>query len=493
MAFGFKPKYIEEFYLDKFTSKQFLTIAIETAKKLQWQIDYISETGFIAFTNNGRWKWNAKITFKIDGSRASIKSECIGNEMFDWGKNKKVIEKFTNLFIDLKYSLKTEDVELMFEEIQNIVPLEQDILSKAPQTTNEKITDAFSIFIPRPGFYVTPILIDLNILVWLVMLFSGVHWLAPDTESLINWGANFRPLTLEGEWWRLLTNCFLHIGVLHLLMNMYALLYIGILLEPLLGSLRFISAYLLTGITASIASLWWHDLTVSAGASGAIFGMYGVFLAMLSTNLIEKSTRKALLASIGLFVGYNLLYGMKGGIDNAAHIGGLVGGIIIGYAYIPSLKKPEESQLKFWTIGILTLIILVSSFVFYKKLPNDIGKYGKKMEQFALMEQKALKIFGMPRNSPKEKLLSEIKDSGLYYWRENVKLLNEVEKLNLPEQFHKKNKIILQYCKIRILSYEFIYKAIEEDSDQYQLQIDEYNIQIEETLNKLRSLAGEKQ
>ena len=124
-------------------------------------------------------------------------------------------------------------------------------------------------------------------------------------------------------------------------MNMYALLYIGVLLEPILGRSRFISAYLLTGLTASITSLWWHDLTISAGASGAIFGMYGVFLAMLTTNVIEEAKRKALLTSIAIFVGYNLIYGLKGGIDNAAHIGGLLGGLVIGYASILSLKKPE--------------------------------------------------------------------------------------------------------------------------------------------------------
>jgi len=103
-------------------------------------------------------------------------------------------------------------------------------------------------------------------------------------------------------------------------MNMYALLYISLLLEPHLGRTRFLTVYLLTGLTASLASLWWHNLTISAGASGAIFGMYGVFLSMHTTNLIEKSARKALLTSIAVFVGYNILNGLKpnSGIDNAA-------------------------------------------------------------------------------------------------------------------------------------------------------------------------------
>jgi rhomboid protease GluP len=228
------------------------------------------------------------------------------------------------------------------------------LLNQPPQTSRDKIKNVFSVFIPTEGYFFTPIIVNINILVFAAMVISGVHFMLPDNDSLIKWGANFRPVTLDGQWWRLFTSCFLHIGVIHLLMNLYALIYIGLLLEPHLGKTRFVSAYLLAGIGGSVASLYWHDLTISAGASGAIFGMYGVFLAMLTTNLIEKSARKTLLTSIMIFVGYNLLNGLKGGIDNAAHIGGLVTGMIIGYAFYPSLIKPQQLNLKYLTVALCT-------------------------------------------------------------------------------------------------------------------------------------------
>lgn len=324
----------------------------------------------------------------------------------------------------------------------------------------------------------------LNIAVFILMILSGVNAFLPDSESLIQWGANFRPITLEGEWWRLITSCFLHIGVFHLLMNMYALLYIGLLLEPHLGRARFLGAYLLTGIFASITSLWWHDLTISAGASGAIFGMYGVFLAMLTTNFIEKSARKALLTSIAVFIGYNLLNGLKGGIDNAAHIGGLISGLIIGYAYFPSLKNNNEPKWKYITIGFLTFIVLSSSSFVYRQIPNDIGEYDKRMKAFVTMESKAIEIYNLPENTPNHEILLKIKN-GLHYWNESIKLINELDQLNLPEQLHIRNKKLIQYCDLRLKSYEIIYKAIDEDTDQYRLQIDDYTIQIENIINEL--------
>jgi rhomboid protease GluP len=486
MAFGFTPKHEEDLYLDKFTPQQFLSLAIETAKKVEWRIDFISETGFIANTNKGRFKRNSEITFKMDEEKATIKSESTGSEMMDWGINKKTIKRFTDTFIDFKYSIKPEELDKKFEELKpTLAPKAQDVLSQPPQTTAEKITDFFSFFKPRKGYFITPILVDINVLIWIAMVCTGVHWLLPDNDSLLKWGANFRPMTLEGEWWRLITNCFLHIGIIHLLMNMYALLYIGLLLEPRLGRTKFVAAYFLTGITASVTSLWWHDLTISAGASGAIFGMYGVFLATLTTNLIEKTARKTLLTSIGIFVFYNLAYGMKGGIDNAAHVGGLIGGIIIGYAYFPSLKKPDAALLKLSTIGILTVLILTTSFIIYKKVPNDIPKYDEKMKSFIAMEQKALEIYHMPQSTPREKLLTEIKERGLYYWNENLKLMNEVDALNLPEPIHDKNKKLISYCNLRIKSYELIYKAVDEDTDRYKNEIQEYTMQIESLIKDL--------
>jgi membrane associated rhomboid family serine protease len=98
------------------------------------------------------------------------------------------------------------------------------------------------------------------------------------------------------------------------------------------------AVYLITGIAASLTSLWWHPATVSIGASGAIFGLYGVFLALLTTKFFPPIFKKSFALSIVVFVGGNLLIGLSGGIDNAAHLGGLVSGLIAGYLLYPFLK-----------------------------------------------------------------------------------------------------------------------------------------------------------
>lgn len=486
MAFGFSPKHIEHIAINGLTQEQFIVIALESVKKLNWNVSYTSRTGIIAYTKFSMSSYSEEVKITVSDSTATLKSECTGSQLIDWGKNKRNIEKFISVYEEVKPSLSVTELDEKVEELKsNIVAQEEDILSQPPPTTKEKIANVFALFKPTKGYIITPIIIDLNILIFLLMVISGVNVIIPDNESLIKWGANFRPMTLEGEWWRLITNCFLHIGVFHLLMNMYALAYIGVLLEPRLGTSRFTAAYLLTGLCASVASLWWNDLTISTGASGAIFGTYGVFLAMLTTNLIERAARRALMVSITVFVGYNLLNGIKGGIDNAAHIGGLISGILIGYAFYPSLKKDASSKLKFVTIGALTMLVGLTSVFVYAQIPNDIGKYDARMKQFISMESMALEVFKMPENSPREKLLDEIKNRGLYYWNENIKLVSELDKMNLPEPIHRRNEKLIQYCKLRIKSYELLYKAVEENTDIYRPQMEGFNRQIEAIISEL--------
>lgn len=195
---------------------------------------------------------------------------------------------------------------------------------------------------PVPGLgsvAVTLGLTGLNVLVFLLMVASGVDALHPSGQDLIHWGSNFTPLVLRGQWWRLLTACALHGGLAHLLLNTYALLVIGALLEPLLGRPRLLLAYVLSGLGGSLASLWWHAGWVnSVGASGAIFGLYGAMLTLTATNAarLSRPARASLFVHTLYIVGANFATGLQPGIDHAAHLGGLLAGAVLAW---PLLRR----------------------------------------------------------------------------------------------------------------------------------------------------------
>ena len=189
------------------------------------------------------------------------------------------------------------------------------------------------------NYPVTSALAGLNLMVYLVMGSWGLGWMQFSASDLMQWGANFGPAVAEGEWWRLFTSTFLHGGLMHLVANLYGLFFIGLVLEQSVGKPYFLSVYLFSGLVGSLSSILWHDATVAVGASGAIFGMYGFFLACVLTKTLPSHISKAFLTSILLFAGVNLLLGMNPGIDNAAHIGGMLAGFIMGIVLLPALNR----------------------------------------------------------------------------------------------------------------------------------------------------------
>jgi membrane associated rhomboid family serine protease len=244
-------------------------------------------------------------------------------------------QTFTWILISLGLGLLAFLIALLFPKFDadKRARFERGVPVKDP--ANE---ESFDFLLPKAGFFTTPILIYINLLVYILMVVLGLGFISFKGPDLLNWGANFRPLTTTGEWWRLLTSVFLHGGLMHLLANMYGLLFVGIFLEPLLGKTKFAFVYLLTGLVASLASIGWYEATISVGASGAIFGLYGFFLAALLLKVFPPDFGKAFLTSTLIFVGFNLLMGFTGSTDNAAHIGGLLSGFVLGLFMAGRLK-----------------------------------------------------------------------------------------------------------------------------------------------------------
>jgi len=230
--------------------------------------------------------------------------------------------------------------------------------SKEMEEEAEKPTHSikFKDLIPHKGYLFTPLLILANILVFVSMVLLGMDVFTPSIEFLVQWGGNIRFLTMNGELWRLLTCTFVHFGIIHLVFNMLALLYVGSLLEKTIGKSKFIFAYLICGIIASISSLIVHENLVSVGASGAIFGIFGVLLSLLifKKHVFPNISALRLFLYVFVFVLYNVLTGFgKSGIDNAAHVGGLFTGITIGIFYSVIIKRKVIGSVPSFTYKIV--------------------------------------------------------------------------------------------------------------------------------------------
>ena len=234
-----------------------------------------------------------------------------------------------------------------------------------------------SVAAPARKLDATTVLFAINVLVFVLMVLRGVSPLEPSVEQLLRWGGDFAPATFDHQWWRLLTSTFVHAGILHLAFNMWAFWGLGKVTEKLFGSWPMVALYLLSGLGASIASLAWHPLVVGIGASGAIFGVAGgLFVALkLQKIALPREVLRRNAGSLGMFLIYNLVIGAASAhVDNAAHVGGLVTGAVIG-AMLPLWSR--ENRLQRYAVLPVVLAVLIGSAAAVKQARVGIVEYAQ--------------------------------------------------------------------------------------------------------------------
>lgn len=210
-----------------------------------------------------------------------------------------------------------------------------DIPTAEMHLADERRTGQIFQFLQQsaPKLWAMRLMIGLNLGVYVLMVVRGVAPFSPLVNDLIAWGGNYGPLTSGGQLWRLLSCQFLHAGLLHIAANVYSLIQIGPLVERMYGSSAFLFAYILSGTCGSLLSVAVHPDIVSVGASGAVFGVFGLLGASLLRNHVHfpANLRQSLWRSLSSVLVINLIFGFsQTQIDMSAHIGGLLGGFLIG-------------------------------------------------------------------------------------------------------------------------------------------------------------------
>jgi rhomboid protease GluP len=226
----------------------------------------------------------------------------------------------------------------------------------------------------------TIVLLAINLAIFIIMVASGVSWISPQTDQVLRWGADYGPYTLSGQYWRLITSMFLHFGIIHIFGNMWCLWSLGELAEKLIDSVSLLGLYLVTGIGASLLSLSWDPMRVSAGASGAIFGIAGALISVLyfgNLGLQPASVRK-LLGYVIRFAFLNLLFGLQGHIDNMAHLGGLVTGLAAGFFLARTFNAtPEERPARRRVVLAVSAVLVILLFVPVIRAKQYAVEFGK--------------------------------------------------------------------------------------------------------------------
>jgi membrane associated rhomboid family serine protease len=271
-------------------------------------------------------------------------------------------------------------------------------LCRECQATENSVPALPSMVAPGKGsspISLTYILVGINVAVFLLMTLTGVSLESPTSTQLVKWGADWGPLSLGKQPWRLLTSNYVHIGIIHIALNMWCLFNLGGLAKRIFDRRTYLLVYTATGIAGSIASLWWHPTVVGAGASGAIFGLAGALITALylAKLPIPKDAVQANMKSLLSFAAYNLIFGLRLGVDNAAHIGGLASGLVLGAFLSQHLTESVEVRDQWRNRALVLSVVLLGASMLY--LRNEHKEFASLASPYDYLgqDEKAIAAF----------------------------------------------------------------------------------------------------
>lgn len=209
--------------------------------------------------------------------------------------------------------------------------------------------------------FMTWLMLGAAVVMFLIEIISGG---SQNIGVLVHYGAKINGLVAQGQWWRLITPMFLHVGLLHIAMNGVMIYYVGTQIEFIFGHIRFLMIYILSGILGNLASFaFGSDASVSAGASTALFGLFGAFI-MLGLTFTHNPFIQTMAKQFGVLVIVNLVFDIfASNIDIWGHIGGFIGGVII--AFCVGVPKQFGHISKIYQFLAIILVLLGSIFLYW--------------------------------------------------------------------------------------------------------------------------------
>jgi len=479
ISWGYSPK-VEKFIpLSDFPSDKYLIIVRQAFENLGWKLSHVSESGIIAYTPLSFQSYSEEVSVRIHGNFAVVKSECVGMQLLfnDYGKNEANLSKLFHEFEYVQYHLNEQWDEQVRAFHEFAEQQDNNYFEKAPLAVKDKIRNIFYLFAPRKGYIVAPILLWLNIFcffAWIGLLIAIPMLLVakqvPQEEmakifaKFDTWGTLNRKLVLEGDYWRLLSYQFLHGSFRHLFFNMYAFVYLGLMLENKIGWKNFLLIYVLSGVCAGLTSIAYHENIYTVGASGAIMGLFGAMMALLLNKFFEKNANKALLVSTVFVLAIMLINGsISPRVDNACHLGGLISGFVMTYLLVfdHSWGKKIYPALKYSAVvvvfGVFNFAIFAATTVYqheeFLALKKEFDQNIYEFNQVLWMKAGYSKI-------EKEQYVYRY---GIKPSKANLKVVEKMGKLKLNDYFTLDKELKTKIAKETYEAAELLMKDVKND------------------------------
>lgn len=344
-----------------------------------------------------------------------------------------------------------------------------------------------------PRATVTKTLVAANCLLFLAMAISSQSFFLPSSETLVAWGSNSGPKTLAGEYWRLVSCMFLHIGVIHLAVNMWGLWQLGQFVERLVGNVGFLLLYMVSGIAGSLASVFWRPEVNSAGASGALFGIFGTLMGflVLRRNSIPRRILGELRKSVVSVLLINLAIGFSAtGIDTAAHLGGLAAGFLGGLVLSQRLDRATglSRGAHNLVLGTLAMAGVLIALMWAPPVPTD---WIAEFTRFEELQRQVIDDF----NDLRKKSLDGRVDTAAYLtalderviepWRAQRQRFESFTQI--PAELRPRVQLVQRYLTIRERTWELLRQASVPNSEVDLKELEDNQRQLNAVMDEINA------
>lgn len=464
------------------TAPKTIFIIEKILRELDWDIQEINQEGIYAqIQKNGK----TDEVYIVIGKEETLVQSNFDTLIFKHDTNEK---EFTNHLKDLVILEHTQvstasdikSTQDFYQKLQSTWSF--DIINHL-KFLNKKILNPTIWDVVKFDwkYWATPSIILINIVVMLLMMMNATSPFNPDVPSLIKFGGNYKILTVNGEWWRLITYQFVHYGIIHLFFNIIFLTIIAKLLEKVLGSWMFLFIYICSGIFGGLVSLYFQDYLVSVGASGSIYGMYGIFFIFMVTGVLHKNITKKYLIWLSLYIILEVLSSFySSDIDSFAHLGGFSFGIIAGIISM-SYINDFQNQLKRNMVIIGILLLTISSTIIYVSgAQSKLYDLDKQIQRFIRLEEEVNKVEYFRGNYTQYDASKVIDQELLPRWAELNLLVDSMIQPDIPEQMKYNISILKSYIKVKqeLLQMGKTYQDNvnnEKYLNQYEAKLNQYN------------------
>jgi rhomboid protease GluP len=495
-------KFKKYIYTEGCTEKEMLVLAADTCRQLNWMTTSISHGQLNVFTHSPSLSWACLIEIRIQPDKLEITCSGVSPAGFTWGREQKYLDQFLATYSKLKRQATIGSLESRYTELVKEKPSGQETPASHSETllesfSPEEKTDVQPITktrkAPSPGF-LNVFFLQYRATPWIMIILLAVPTLLwaeglrfyPFSTELMELGASNRLMTMNNEWWRLFSSLFIPADPWQWALNLLAIIFAGMILEPSIGLVRMLLVMITAGTSTSVMGLVLYSDRVFCGITPFAVGLWGAVIVLRFTT--DAVANKALMTGFISFMTACLIQIRLMDYISASPgmmVSGFVAGAITMLLMLPSVKNNEDVTLQLATPPLILVFYAILLWMIWFSIPKDLIRYREIHNEIGANHQLAEEAYRKANRSTGRQKMILMKGEVIRNWNKNIRLVNESRKLNLPDSLLEKNNWLLQLYILKSNRTRLEIIQMEKEVENFENKIERFDNNIEKVEKEL--------